>query len=100
MSGPERTGRPGGGRRAAPPGGFTVHPAKVEEVLAGHPDIADVAVVGLLGAERGGEIRAVAVPRHENAAPAAIITWSRERPARHTQPRRAEVVGSLPRTRA
>ncbi|WP_059011049.1 long-chain-fatty-acid--CoA ligase [Streptomyces specialis] len=77
-------------------GGFNVYPAEVEEVLSGHPDIADVAVIGLPDPERGEEICAVVVPRGDHPDAAAIITWSRERLGRHKYPRRVEFVDSLP----
>ena len=39
--------------------GFLVFPAEVEEVLAGHPDVAEAAVVGVPDAERGEVVKAL-----------------------------------------
>ena len=44
-------------------GGETVAPAEVEAVLVTHPDVAEVAVVGLPDTEWGEVITAVVVPR-------------------------------------
>jgi long-chain acyl-CoA synthetase len=43
-------------------GGFNVYPSEVEEVLRGHPDVADAAVVGLPSERTGEEVVAVVVP--------------------------------------
>ncbi|MDT0307928.1 long-chain fatty acid--CoA ligase [Streptomyces sp. DSM 44917] len=80
-------------------GGFNVYPAEVENVLAGHPDIAEAAVIGLPDEERGEEICAVVVPRVRGAGPEEaerLIEWARERLGRHKYPRRVEFVDALP----
>jgi len=80
-------------------GGFNVSPAEVEQVLARHPAIAEVAVIGVPD-ERLGEVpRGYAVPRLD-AAPATseeIIAWARERLANFKVPRVVEFVTTLPR---
>jgi long-chain acyl-CoA synthetase len=45
--------------------GFNVYPAEVEEVLAAHPAVSDVAVTGVPDASTGEAVRAFVVPRAE-----------------------------------
>jgi long-chain acyl-CoA synthetase len=72
-------------------GGYNVYPREVEEALLGHPAIAEVAVVGLPDAESGEEVCACVILKEGTTADAdQIITWSRERLARHKYPRRVE----------
>ena len=80
-------------------GGFNVYPSEVEEVLKGHPEVADAAVVGLPSERTGEEVVAVVVPA-EGAAPdpAALVGWARERLSGYKAPRRIEVVEELPRS--
>jgi len=44
--------------------GFTVYPREVEEVLATHPYVAEVAVIGMPGTDGQEQVVAVLVPRH------------------------------------
>ena len=79
-------------------GGFNVYPAEVEKILAAHPAVGMVAVVGLPD-ERLGEVGAAfIVPRPDVLTSAeAIIAWSRENMANYKVPRRISFVGELPR---
>jgi HIP---CoA ligase len=80
-------------------GGFNVSPAEVEQVLARHPGIAEVVVIGVPDERLGEVARAYAVPRLD-AAPAtgeAVIAWARERLANFKVPRVVEFVTTLPR---
>jgi long-chain acyl-CoA synthetase len=79
-------------------GGFNVYPREVEEILAGHPGVAQVAVVGTADAQHGEEICAVVVRSPEGADLDAetLIAWSRERLGRHKFPRRVEFFEALP----
>ena len=78
-------------------GGFNVYPAEIEGVLAVHPEIAQVAVVGAPD-ERLGEVGvAFVVPRPgATPVPEELIAWSRERMANFKVPRRFELVSALP----
>jgi acyl-CoA synthetase (AMP-forming)/AMP-acid ligase II len=81
-------------------GGYNVYPAEVEAVLADHPAIAQVAVVGLpdpvLG-ERGGVF---AVPTDPTSPPelADLRDWCQARIADYKAPDRLVVVDVLPVT--
>lgn len=79
-------------------GGYNVYPREVEEVLARHPAVAQVAVVGFSDEMYGEEICAVVVRSPEGAETTAdeLIEWSKEQLARHKYPRRIEFVGDLP----
>ena len=78
-------------------GGFNVYPREVEEVLMRHPDVAQVAVIGLPDDEHGEEICAVVVPDDGAAIePAELVAWGREHLAKHKYPRVVQVVDALP----
>jgi len=79
-------------------GGFNVYPREVEEVLAAHPGVAQVAVVGIADPEHGEEICAVVVrsPDGADLDEATLIGWSKERLGRHKYPRRVEFFEALP----
>ncbi|WP_370249439.1 AMP-binding protein [Nocardioides sp.] len=79
-------------------GGENVVPAQVEELLASHPDVDEVAVVGVPDEEFGQRLRAVVVPAAGRAPdPEALRTLAREQLARHEVPREVWVVDALPR---
>ena len=79
-------------------GGYNVYPREVEEVLAGHPGVAQVAVVGFASEVHGEEICAVIVRSPEGADldEAGLIEWSQGQLGRYKYPRRVEFVESLP----
>jgi acyl-CoA synthetase (AMP-forming)/AMP-acid ligase II len=82
-------------------GGFNVYPAEVEQVLARHDAIADVAVVGVPD-ERLGEVgRAYVVPAPGSApTPEDVVAFARARLANFKVPRRVDLVDALPRNLA
>lgn len=62
-----------------------------------HPDIAQVAVIGLPDELHGEEVCAVVVPAQGTAPDAeGITTWSKEHLGRHKYPRRVEFADALP----
>jgi HIP---CoA ligase len=69
-------------------GGFNCYPAEIERLLADHPDIAQVAVVGVPD-ERMGEVGcACIITRSGQPMDAqALIQWSREHMANYKVPR-------------
>jgi long-chain acyl-CoA synthetase len=78
-------------------GGFNVYPREVEEVLVRHPDVAQVAVIGLPDELHGEEVCAVIVPEPGAEPDGATITaWSKELLGRHKYPRRVEFATELP----
>ena len=82
-------------------GGETVAPVEVEAVLAGHPAVAEVAVVGIPDPEWGEVVCAVVVPAPDATVDLAGVRAHCEgRLARHKHPRRLELAATLPRTSA
>jgi long-chain acyl-CoA synthetase len=78
-------------------GGFNVYPREVEEVMAQHPAVAQVAVVGLPDDHYGEEIAAAVVLAHEQTVePDELITWTQERVGKHKYPRSVVIHDSLP----
>ncbi len=79
-------------------GGFNAYPAEIEQVLAGHPAVAEAAVVGVAD-ERLGEVGKAFVVARAGATvdPDDVIAFARERMANYKVPRAVEVVGVLPR---
>lgn len=80
-------------------GGFNVYPREVEEVLAMHPGVAEVAVLGLPDADLGEQVVAVVVP-HAGASPPearALVDWCKDRLASFKKPRQVVFTDALPR---
>jgi long-chain acyl-CoA synthetase len=80
-------------------GGENVYPIEVEEALANHPAVADVAVIGVPD-ERWGEAVMALVIRAPGAEVTAegLIAFARGRLAGYKLPRSVEFVDELPRT--
>ncbi len=85
-------------------GGVNIYPQEIDDVLMQHPDVADVACVGVPNAEWGEEVRAVVQLREGRAASPALaeelIAFCRARMAAQKCPRAVDVVAALPRSAA
>ncbi|MEQ8816385.1 MAG: long-chain fatty acid--CoA ligase [Thalassobaculum sp.] len=82
-------------------GGENVYPAEIENVLLGHPDLLEVAVVGVPDGRWGEVGRAYVVPRAgRRVDEAGLRAWCRERLAGYKLPKSVAVVDDLPRTPA
>jgi len=80
-------------------GGENIYPAEVEAVLARHPAVADVAVLGRPDPTWGEAVHAVIIPAADQAVPAGeIIAWCRGQLAHFKCPKSVEFTDSLPRT--
>lgn len=81
-------------------GGYNVHPAEVEAVLADHPDVAEVAVVPRPDAVMGEIGVAVVVPRRPDRPPTleALRSFAADRLARHKLPEALRIADVLPLT--
>jgi HIP---CoA ligase len=79
-------------------GGFNAYPAEIEQILGLHPEVADVAVIGVPDA-RLGEVGMAFVVRRPGAVTTAddLIAWARREMANYKVPRRVEFVRALPR---
>ncbi|MFB7366175.1 FadD3 family acyl-CoA ligase [Streptomyces hydrogenans] len=79
-------------------GGFNAYPAEIEQLLGLHPDIADVAVIGVPDPRLGEVGKAFAVRRPgARVTSDDLIAWSRREMANYKVPRQVEFVTELPR---
>ncbi|HMI94102.1 MAG TPA: class I adenylate-forming enzyme family protein, partial [Polyangiales bacterium] len=80
-------------------GGFNIYPSDLESVLRQHPDVADIAVVGV-PSERWGEtpIGFVVLRAGANASAERISAWMNERVGKTQRLSALQVVDALPRS--
>jgi acyl-coenzyme A synthetase/AMP-(fatty) acid ligase len=80
-------------------GGVNIYPAEAEQVLVQHPDLLDVACIGIPHAEMGEELKALAIPRDLKNPPDAkeVLAFCRERLSHFKCPRTIEFVEDLGR---
>ena len=79
-------------------GGENVYPAQVESAIYGHPDVQEVAVIGVPDETWGEAVKAVCAPKPGHAIdPASVIAWARERLAGFKVPKSVDVIEALPR---
>jgi acyl-CoA synthetase (AMP-forming)/AMP-acid ligase II len=77
--------------------GFNGYPAEIEALLLHHPDLAQVAVIGVPDPKTGEAGWAYVVPRAGAAVdPGAVISWARENMSNYKVPRRVFLVDALP----
>jgi len=81
-------------------GGENIYPAEVEAVLARHPAVAGVAVIGRPDPVWGEAVHAVIIPAPDAAGVTGeeIIAWCRGQLAHFKCPKSAQFVSALPRT--
>jgi long-chain acyl-CoA synthetase len=79
-------------------GGENIYPAEVESALFGHPDVADVAVIGVPDELWGEAVKAVVVKKPGAGITAGeLITWARDRIAGYKLPKSVDFIEALPR---
>jgi fatty-acyl-CoA synthase len=80
-------------------GGENVYPREIEEFLHGHPDVADVQVIGVPDERYGEEIMAWVVPREgADLEPEALREHCRGRIAHYKVPRYVRITDGFPMT--
>lgn len=79
-------------------GGENIYPAEVENAIYGHPDVGEVAVIGIPSERWGEEVKAVvALEPGKQRDPDSIIAWARERIASYKVPKTIDFIEALPR---
>jgi long-chain acyl-CoA synthetase len=79
-------------------GGENVYPIEVEEVLAGHPGVADVGVIGVPDAAWGETVKAIVVRAPDaTTTEKELLGYARERLAGFKRPHSVDFVDALPR---
>ena len=79
-------------------GGENVYPAEVESAIYGHPDLLEVAVIGVPDDKWGEAVKAVCVPKAgATVDPESVIQWARERIAGFKVPKTVDIIPALPR---
>jgi acyl-CoA synthetase (AMP-forming)/AMP-acid ligase II len=79
-------------------GAENVYPVEVESELSEHPDVADVAVIGVPDERWGETVKAIVVRRPGSPlTEEELLSWSRGRIAGFKRPRSVDFVEELPR---
>jgi acyl-CoA synthetase (AMP-forming)/AMP-acid ligase II len=79
-------------------GGENIYPAEVENAIYGHPDVGEVAVIGIPSERWGEEVKAVvALKPGKQPDQDSIIAWARERIASYKVPKSIDFIEALPR---
>ena len=82
-------------------GGENIYPSEVESLLAGHPKVQDVAVIGVADKKWGERVHAVIIPRDgETPTQDEILDWCKTRIAGYKRPRSLSFIRDfeMPRT--
>jgi long-chain acyl-CoA synthetase len=78
--------------------GFNVYPNEVEEVLAQHPGVLEVAVIGVPDEQSGELVAAYVVPKDATLTVDELRAFCRETLTAYKVPRRIEFRQTLPKT--
>jgi long-chain acyl-CoA synthetase len=78
--------------------GFNVYPNEVEDVLATHPKVLEVAAVGEPDAKSGEVVKVFIVKKDASLSSEEIVNFSRDHLAAYKVPRHVEFRDSLPKT--
>jgi long-chain acyl-CoA synthetase len=79
--------------------GFNVYPAEIEAAIATHPDVAEVAVIGIADPVKGERIKAVVHPRGAGISAEAVRAHCRSRLTGYKVPSIVEIRDTpLPKT--
>jgi fatty-acyl-CoA synthase/long-chain acyl-CoA synthetase len=80
-------------------GGMNIYPAEIEAAIESHPEVYDVAVIGIPSEEWGESVHAIVVTQPgRSLAAEAVIAYAREHLASYKIPRSVSFLPELPRT--
>jgi fatty-acyl-CoA synthase len=80
-------------------GGENISTIEVEQAIVSHPDVLEVAVIGVPDAQWGERPKAFVIAREgKNPDPADLLAHVKSRIARYKAPREIEIVSALPKT--
>jgi long-chain acyl-CoA synthetase len=78
--------------------GFNVYPNEVENVLAGHPKVLEVAAIGVPDAKSGEAIKCFVVKKDESLTEEELKKYAHENLTNYKVPRQFEFKTELPKT--
>ena len=79
-------------------GGMNVYCREVEDVISQHPNVRQIAVIGVPHSDWGEAVHAVVVKSGDDLTDTELIAWARPRLAAYARPKSVEFVASLPET--
>lgn len=78
-------------------GGYNVYPREVEEVLYSHPDVVEVAVLGVPDPNFGEAVRSYVVSKNPDLTEAQLLDYCAEHLAKYKLPTAIEFIDELPK---
>lgn len=80
-------------------GGVNIYPAEAEQIIQEHPQVADVACIGIPHGEMGEQLKALVIPEDEANPPDPdeLIAFCRERLSTYKCPRTVDIVETIGR---
>jgi long-chain acyl-CoA synthetase len=78
--------------------GFNVYPNEVEEVIAAHPKVLEVAAIGVTDEKSGEVVKAFIVKKDKSLSKEEILAYCRENLTSYKVPKKVEFRDELPKT--
>lgn len=78
-------------------GGYNVYPREVEEVIYNHPDVVEVAVLGVPDPNQGEAVSAYVVSKNPELTAEQVLTYCKEHLAKYKVPSFIEFLEELPK---
>lgn len=75
--------------------GFNVYPSEIEAVIAAHPGVADVVVLGVPNAATGESVKAIIIKNNSELTAADILDYCRQQLTPYKVPKEIEFTGSI-----
>lgn len=78
--------------------GFNVYPNEIEEVIAGHPKVTEVAAIGVPSAKTGEAVKLFVVKQDDSLTKEELIAYARENMTAYKVPKQIQFMSELPKT--